>query len=87
VSSGDFALGRDVVELEGDDVTLRELLMELSQSGEDGVNFVDPRTGDICGPFVVRLNGEIHNFLPHHLDTRLEDGDYVEITMSMVGGG
>lgn len=82
-----MALSRDVVELKGDDATLRKLLIELSQSGSNGINFIDPKSGDMYGPFMVRLNGEIHRFLPNGLNTKLREGDHVQITMVMASGG
>ena len=87
VRSSVVALGHDVVELDDDNATLKNLLTELSENAENGINFLDRVSGGISGPFIIRLNGEIHHFLPQGLDTRLQDGDRVEVTRAVVGGG
>ena len=79
-------LNRGVLELKEEKPTLRKLFIRLSQSGSGGTRLIQP-SGELVAFLVVLLNGEIHGFLPEGLESTLKEGDRVEISVSIVGGG
>jgi molybdopterin converting factor small subunit len=65
-------------ELETQSTTLGELLLELSKKYPQA-KFFNKERWEVCFDFFVELNGQMHESLPKELDTRLKDGDAVEI--------
>ncbi len=71
-------LNLKVTDLDTQSTTLAELLDEISES--HGLIQVYPD----CE---VLVNGQSYQVLANGLDTKLKDGDEVEIVMFMLGGG
>jgi len=65
-------------ELQTQSSTLGDLLFELSKKYPNA-NFYNRERREVCFDFFVELNGQMHDTLPDELDTRLKDGDKVEI--------
>jgi molybdopterin converting factor small subunit len=65
-------------ELETQSRTLGNLLLELSKKYPKA-NFYNKERREVSFDFFVELNGEQHDTIPDELDTRLKDGDKVEI--------
>jgi len=82
-----FDLGRDSLELAGEQVTLRQLLVELGQRQQPVVDFLDRQTGDVDDLFIVSINGREYKELPGGLNVPLRDGDRVRIEVAILGGG
>ncbi len=78
------ALGGEEIELE-ENGTLRSLLNNISQKIRFSI--IDPRSDDVDFAVELKVNGQDYFVLPHQLDSRLADGDEVEILMMMFGGG
>lgn len=75
-------------ELETASVTLRALLDELSNDNKlTEIEFFDRESGEPYPDCEVFVNGQPHRLLAHGLDTRLEDGDEVEIILLTLTGG
>ncbi len=68
----------DMNEIETESVTLGDLLLELSKKYPDA-KFYNRERGEVIFDQFVELNGEMHESLPEELDTRLKDGDSLEI--------
>ncbi len=85
--SSNIPLGWEEMELDGPEVTLRSLLERLSEKGEGGLSFVDPRLGEVSRMFAISVNRRQYDSLPDRLDTRLKDNDSVEIALAMLAGG
>lgn len=67
--------------------SLRSLLMELNSKVPGELNFIDPKTDDLDDFFVVSVNEQELPFLPEKLDTKLKDGDEVQVAIVSFGGG
>jgi len=65
-------------ELETQSSTLGDLLLELSKKYPNA-RFYNKERDEVSFEFFVELNGQMHDILPDELDTRLKDGDKVEI--------
>ena len=65
-------------ELETGSTTLGELLLELTKKYPDA-RFYNKEREEVIFDHFVELNGEMHDSLPDELDTKLKDGDKVEI--------
>jgi hypothetical protein len=85
--SSNIPLGREDIELAGQDVTLRNLLERLAEGGTGLPRLIDPRTGRVSHAFAVSVNRKQYEALPGGLDTRLKDNDSVEIALAMFAGG
>ncbi len=81
-----FHLGQETIEPEGN-ATLRGLLMELSERSPGKVEFVDSKSNEVDDSFLVSINGRDYQFLPERLETKLKDGDEVEVSVMMFAGG
>jgi len=75
------------VELEAG--SLRDLFASVFGSTHFAKEIIDLKTGDILrdGVFDVTLNGVPYHSLAQGLDTALQDGDRVGISLVMLGGG
>jgi hypothetical protein len=75
------------VELEGG--SLRDLFADVFGSTYFAKEIMDLKTGDMLpdGVFDVTLNGVPYHSLAQGLDTALQDGDVVSISLVMLGGG
>ena len=65
-------------ELETQSSTLGGLLLELSKK-YPGERFYNKEREEVNFEFFVELNGQLHDTLADELDTKLKDGDKVEI--------
>ncbi|GEM_PF-5078702 len=89
--AGDGRVPRKELELPLDSGTLKQLLGELTDkykfAGRFPVRLVDLRTGEVSRDFGVSVNGVEYELLPERLETGVKQGDELEITMIMLGGG
>lgn len=89
--AADSGLPRKDLDLSPDPAMLKQLLTELTRNykfaGRFPVRVLDPRDGDVSRDFGVSVNGVEYELLPDRLDTPLKEGDDLEITMVMLGGG
>jgi len=65
-------------ELETQSSTLGDLLLELSKKYPEE-QFYNKERGEVSINYFVELNGQMHDTIPDELDTKLKDGDKVEI--------
>jgi len=80
-----FSFNLHKVELETQSTTLGSLLDELSKSyNVKEVEFFDSDRREVHFDCDVLLNGQSYQVLPEGLDTRLGDGDEVEIIKLIV---
>lgn len=76
------------IEMSGSDITLRQLLDELSRKTGGTMEIVSQKTREVNPEdFSIALNGLEYPFLPQRLDTRLREGDVVDVTITVLGGG
>ena len=61
--------------------TLKDLLYELSKQ-YPAERFYNKDWEDVTITYTVELNGKLYDSLPRELDTKLNDGDVVEIYQS-----
>ncbi len=80
---GPFSAG--VMELGGEEASLRAILNEISK--RCGVEFVDPKTGEVKSVYDVSVNGREYWLLPNRLDTELHNEVDVKVDVIMLGGG
>lgn len=75
--------------LESQAATLGALIEELSNKYKaEGLLYIDIIIGGKVAPcYAVSLNGQTHRALEEGLDTKLRDGDKVEIKLLLLGGG
>lgn len=75
------------VELEAG--SLRDLFANVFGSTHFAKEIVDLKTGEMLqdGVFDITLNGVPYHSLAQGLDTALQDGDMVAISLVMLGGG
>ncbi|MDP2718206.1 MAG: hypothetical protein Q8P44_00015 [Dehalococcoidia bacterium] len=77
----------NLVEFQGEGITLRKFLEEMSEKGLNGLELFNSSDEINTEDFLISLNGKEYPFLPDKLDTRLKDGDIVEINVLVLGGG
>ena len=65
-------------EMETQSSTLGDLLLELSKKYPNA-RFYNKERAEVSFEFFVELNGQLHDTLSDELDTKLKDGDKVEI--------
>ena len=65
--------------------TLREVLQTLSQKLR--FPLIDAKSGELDFFIVLRVNKKEYFLLPHGLETHLNDGDVVEIAVTVAAGG
>ena len=76
------------VDIETQSATLGALLRELSTNNTLKTNeFFDQESGGIYPDCDVCINGQPHGELADGFDTRLKDGDKLEIVMTVLPGG
>lgn len=75
------------MEFKGGEITLSYLLKELGDEHHANVDFIDPRNNEVDDFFTVCINGQEYRYLPKRLETRLNHGDEVRITVLPMGGG
>jgi molybdopterin converting factor small subunit len=68
-------------EIETGGRTLKDLLYELSKQ-YPAEKFYNKDWEDVTITYTVELNGKLYDSLPRELETKLEDGDVVEIYQS-----
>jgi len=68
-------------EIETGSRTLKDLLYELSKQ-YPAEKFYNKDWEDVTITYTVELNGKLYDSLPRELETKLEDGDVVEIYQS-----
>ncbi len=68
----------DVSEIETQSRTLKDLLHELSKKYPEE-KFYNRDWEDVTINYFVELNGQRYDSLPNELDTKLKEGDEVEI--------
>ena len=68
---------------------LRDLFTRLFAGTPIAKEVIDPRTGEMAleGLFEVALNGVAHNRLPNGMETQLQDGDTLTLSLVLIGGG
>lgn len=71
----------DESEIETECRTLKDLLYELSKK-YPAERFYNKDWEDVTITYTVELNGKIYDSLPNELNTKLQDGDKVEIYQS-----
>ena len=81
------SLGRDVVEVKGATVTLKQVLSEVVAKDKAVPRLIDPETGELSKLFVFSVNRKNVSSLPDGLNTKLKDRDSVEIALAMFAGG
>ena len=64
---------------------LRDLLENLS--AKIRFSLIDPKSGEVDSFLQLRVNGREYFVLPRRLDTPLQDGDIVEIAVTIAAGG
>lgn len=76
------------IAIETQSTTLGALLDELSRNNiTSNVQFFDATNGEVYPDCDVAVNGQSYRTLASGLDTRLKDGDRVEIVMFTLVGG
>ena len=76
------------VELEVDDMTLRELLDRLCEEfGDDlKIQVFDPKTHNVSNMLKVLINGRHYTTMPYKLETSLQDDDEIALFPPVAGG-
>jgi len=78
----------DRIELEVDEITLRNLLDRLCEEfgGDLEAQVFDPKTQDISDMLKVLVNGRHYSTLDEKLETVLQDGDEISLFPPVAGG-
>lgn len=68
---------------------LRDLLDRLFRNSYFAKEVMDPATGELLldGVFKILLNAVPYQSLPEGLDTELKEGDTLNLTLILLGGG
>ncbi len=75
------------IEMPGDAVTLRQVLDELSRRSGT-MEIIRHATREVNPEdFSISVNGHEHPFLPQRLETKLKEGDVVNVMITVFGGG
>jgi len=85
VTRKDLGLGE--INIEADTVTLRSLLQELIWKSGGRVELIDPQSGAFNEEYIVLVNGRGLESLPQGLETELNDGDEVDVGLTILTGG
>ena len=76
------------VDIETQSAMLNGLLAELSLNTVlTNVPFFDSKSGEVYPDYDVCVNGQPYGALADGLNTKLKDGDKVEVVMIMLAGG
>ena len=82
------SFGLNETDLETRSTTLGALLDELSNNYKlIKAEFFDSERKEVCPDYEVLVNERLYQVLPDGLDTKLKDGDEVEIIMFILAGG
>jgi hypothetical protein len=75
--------------VEIDKGTVHDVLIAMVTGTHFAHELLNPVTGVLKfdGIFDVRLNGETYYALPKGLDTEVRDGDAIELSLILLGGG
>ncbi len=84
ISIGEISSLKDTIKETQSD-TLAALLDELSNATE--IEFFDRESKELYPDCLVLVNGQAYGVLPDGLDTKLQDGDKVELVMFTIAGG
>lgn len=80
--------GRESLELEEAEMTLREVLERLSKMSPDQLRYVEPDAQTIDPDhWEVEVNGAPYESYEEGLDHPIKDGDTVNIKIVAMGGG
>jgi|GEM_PF-1231730 len=83
--------GLTQLDFEMDGSTLRDLLHELSTNIKTTkyprVDIFDSETGEVYPDCLILVNGQPYDLLNNGLDTKLSNGDKVEVYPIMLAGG
>jgi hypothetical protein len=75
-----------VLEWEAEEVTLRAVLLELSE--RSGVPLIESNTGEVNPlDYSISVNGCEHSMLPNRLDARLPADSEIHVKVILSGGG
>ncbi|MBI4330520.1 MAG: MoaD/ThiS family protein [Chloroflexi bacterium] len=89
--AGESGLPRKEMDVSPGPATLKQLLTALTQNyrfaGRFPIRLLDPMDGEVSRDFGVSVNGTEYELLPDRLETPVKEGDDLEITMVMLGGG
>ena len=81
------SIGEQFLDLgEKEKMTLRELLVRMSQKYKLGDLLFRAKVGTVDNRTIVLVNGRHHLHLPDQLDTIIKDGDEVAIFPPLAGG-
>ncbi len=75
------------LEVEGEQVTLRQLLGVVSGLSPDSPEFFAPGGRDVSPGWIVEVNGNALGLFNIGLETPLKDGDRVSIKLELICGG
>ena len=76
------------IDVETQSAMLDAVLNELSANVKlTTIEFFDRKSGEVYPDCDIYLNGQPYSALADGLDTRLEDGDEIEIIMIILSGG
>lgn len=87
ILKSNFNLNIDAMEVDGEEMTLSNLLKKLGSEHHANVEFIDPRSNEVDDFFTVTINGQEYRHLPQRLETKLNHGDEGRITVLPMGGG
>lgn len=85
VTIEDFILSE--INIEADTITLRSLLQELIWKSGGRVELIAPHSGAFDEEYIVLVNGRGFESLPQGLETELNDGDEVDVGLTILTGG
>ena len=77
----------DSIDLDFQDITLRQLLETVSQRSTHSPQFLNRDGTDLASGWDIRVNGRAFALCEQGIDTILKDGDGVAINLEMLGGG
>ena len=81
------SIGEQFLDLgDKDKITLRELLVRLSDKHKLEDSFYRAKAGTVDDRMIILVNGRHHLHLPDRLDTLLMDGDEIAIFPPLAGG-
>ena len=81
------SFSQNEVDLEAEPATLKALLQKLTQISGGRIELIDPESEEPDGDYTILVNGRELYTLPQGLETKLKDGDEVEIAFLMLAGG
>ena len=81
------SFSQNEVELDAEPATLKALLQKLPQLSGGGIELIDPESEELDGDYALLVNGHELYTLPQGLETKLKNGDRVEIAFLMLAGG